>query len=206
MQGAGLEAQALYCRRGDRPLFGALDLSLKCGEALHLVGPNGIGKSSLIDILAGLRRPSDFHAGADGRRMRGSVEWSGSIGLLDGRPVLDEAVTLERALAFWARLDGTAASVTDHACALGIEPLMDVPVRYLSTGQRKRAGFARLLGQAADHWLLDEPLNGLDTESIGVVERLIAERRREGGVVVIASHQPIHLPGAVTLDLRDHSW
>ena len=83
---------------------------------------------------------------------------------------------------------------------------MDVPVRYLSTGQRKRAGIARLLGQNADHWLLDEPLNGLDTESIGTVERLIAARRDAGGVVVVASHQSIAMPGAVTLDLRDHPW
>ena len=60
MQGAGLTARELYCRRGDRALFGGLDLTLERGEALHLTGPNGIGKSSLIQILAGLRRPSDF--------------------------------------------------------------------------------------------------------------------------------------------------
>ena len=62
MQGAGLTARELYCRRGDRPLFGGLDLTLERGEALHLTGPNGIGKSSLIQILAGLRKPSDFLA------------------------------------------------------------------------------------------------------------------------------------------------
>lgn len=206
MQGAGLTARELYCRRGDRPLFGGLDLALKPGEALHLVGPNGIGKSSLIEILAGLRKPSDFLSAGGAKLVRGSVEWSGSLGLLDGRLALDETVTLERALAFWAALDGSGASTADYAQTLGIEPLMDVPVRYLSTGQRKRAGIARLLGQNADHWLLDEPLNGLDTESIGTVERLIAARRDAGGVVVVASHQPIAMPGAVTLDLRDHPW
>lgn len=206
MQGAGLTARELYCRRGDRPLFGGLDLALKPGEALHLVGPNGIGKSSLIEILAGLRRPSDFLSADSESPARGLVEWSGTVGLLDGRLALDETVTLERALAFWAALDGSAASTADHARSLGIEPLMDVPVRYLSTGQRKRAGLTRLLGQNADHWLLDEPLNGLDTESIGVVETLIAARRAAGGVVVVASHQPIAMPGAVTLDLRDHPW
>ena len=206
MQGAGLTARELYCRRGDRPLFGGLDLALSPGEALHLVGPNGIGKSSLIEILAGLRRPSDFLPADGAKLMRGSVEWSGTVGLLDGRLALDETVTLERALAFWAALDGSQSSTADHTRNLGIEPLMDVPVRYLSTGQRKRAGVARLLGQKADHWLLDEPLNGLDTESIGTVEHLIAARRAAGGVVVVASHQPIKMPGAVTLDLRDHPW
>ncbi len=206
MQGAGLTARELYCRRGDRPLFGGLDLTLERGEALHLTGPNGIGKSSLIQILAGLRKPSDFLAAKGEGFSRGFVDWSGSVALLDGRLALDEAVTLDRALAFWTALDGSEKLTSKHAETLGIEALMDVPVRYLSTGQRKRAGIARLLGQNADHWLLDEPLNGLDTESIGVIETLIAARRAAGGVVVVASHQPIAMPGAVTLDLRDHPW
>ncbi|MCH2487933.1 MAG: heme ABC exporter ATP-binding protein CcmA [Erythrobacter sp.] len=206
MQGAGLTARELYCRRGDRPLFGGLDLTLERGEALHLTGPNGIGKSSLIQILAGLRKPSDFLAAHGEGLTRGSVEWSGSVALLDGRLALDEAVTLQQALAFWARLDRSENLTSEHAEMLGIEALMDVPVRYLSTGQRKRAGLARLLGQQADHWLLDEPLNGLDADSVATVEKLITQRRAEGGVIVVASHQAIVLPDASTLDLRDYSW
>ena len=203
MQGAGLTARELYCRRGDRPLFGALDLALKPGEALHLVGPNGIGKSSLIEILARLRRPSDFLAADSERPARGSVGWSGTIGLLDGRLALDETVTLERALAFWAALDGSGESTAENARIVGIEPLMDVPVRYLSTGQRKRAGIARLLGQNADHWLLDEPLNGLDSASVAMVERLAARHCKQGGICIAASHQPIALPGGHRLDITD---
>src|SRR5690606_29902268 len=85
MQASGLTAWELFCRRGDRLLFGSLDLWLERGEALHLVGPNGIGKTSLIQILAGLRRPSDrgFHSEPPAR---GRVHWEGSIGLVDHRP------------------------------------------------------------------------------------------------------------------------
>jgi heme exporter protein A len=199
MQASGLTAWELFCRRGDRLLFGALDLWLERGEALHLVGPNGIGKSSLIQILAGLRRPSD--TGFSGELPpHGRLHWEGSVGLIDHRPALDEDQPLGTALGFWRRVDRADPPLE----RVGIGPLLDVPVRYLSAGQRKRAALARLLIQNADNWLLDEPLNGLDAEGVALVETLIAERRAQGGVVVIASHQPVTLPGAQVLDLRDH--
>lgn len=190
MQAIGLIAGDLTCRRGDRLLFGGLALRLASGEALHLVGPNGIGKTSLLRMLAGFIAPY----GA------GSIAWTGAIGYIDGRPSLDEHQPLGKALAFWRAVDGGEGPLE----RLGLAGLLDVPVRYLSTGQRKRAAFARLIGQGADNWLLDEPLNGLDTQGAALVEDLIAEHRARGGVAVVASHQPIAMPGAQALDLRDH--
>lgn len=189
MQAIGLIAGDLTCRRGDRLLFGGLALRLAAGEALHLVGPNGIGKTSLLRMLAGFIAP--FGAG--------SIQWQGAIGYIDGRPSLDEHQPLAKALAFWGAVDGGEGPLV----RLGLAGLLDVPVRYLSTGQRKRAAFARLIGQGADNWLLDEPLNGLDSQGAALVEDLIAEHRARGGVAVVASHQPIAMPGAQVLDLRD---
>ena len=107
----------------------------------------------------------------------------------------------EEILAFWERIDGSAAQGTER---LGLFPLLDIPVRYLSTGQRKRAALARMLGQHAETWLLDEPLNGLDRDGTALLETLVADHRSAGGTVVAASHQPIVLPDAQTLDLRDY--
>ena len=199
MQASGLTAWELFCRRGERLLFASLDLWAEKGAAIHLVGPNGIGKTSLLRILAGLLRPSATHFGP-GMPQRGWVEWNGSVGYLDGHLTLDEHLPLGRALQFWRRMDGGAADLGE----LGLVELADVPVRFLSTGQRKRAALARLIGQSADHWLLDEPLNGLDADGIALAERLISAKRAAGGVVVVASHQPIVLPDAQVLDLRDH--
>ncbi len=191
MQASGLTTSELFCCRGDRLLFGALDLAVERGGAVHLVGPNGIGKTSLLRMLAGLLPPST---------PAGSLHWGGSVAYLDAKLALDEHLPLGQALEFWRKLDGAE----DIPLAqLGLAELADVPVRFLSTGQRKRAGLARLLGQSADHWLLDEPLNGLDADGAALTERLIAARRAGGGVVIAASHQPLTLPGAQVLDLRD---
>lgn len=189
MQACRLTAKDIACRRGDRLLFRGLSFALESGGALHLAGSNGIGKSSLIRILAGL---APAYAG--------SVERTGTIGLVDERPALDPHQPLGRALEFWQRLDGPA---DNELAALGLTPLLDVPVRYLSTGQKKRAALARLIGQRAAVWLLDEPLNGLDTRGIALVEEMAAQHCRAGGICVIASHQPFTLPGMVRLDLAE---
>jgi len=191
MQPCCLAARDLACRRGDRLLFRGLNLALAPGEACHVAGANGIGKSSLIRILAGLALP-----------FSGNVERTGAIGLLDERPALDPHLPLGAALAFWQQLDGP----TDNALVeLGLGRLLDVPVRYLSTGQKKRAALARLLGQNAPVWLLDEPLNGLDREAVALAEALIARHCAAGGVALVASHQPIAVPGMTRMELEHYA-
>ena len=189
MQARRLAAREIACRRGDRLLLRGLSFALGAGEALQLAGANGIGKSSLMRILAGLLVP-----------FSGTVEREGAIGLLDERPALDPHLPLGQALGFWQRLDGPH---DNRAADLGLDGLEDVPVRYLSTGQKKRAALARLIGQQAPVWLLDEPLNGLDTRGVALVEGLIAQHCATGGIAVIASHQPIAVPGLARIELRD---
>jgi heme exporter protein A len=189
MQGCSLIASDLACRRGDRVLFRGLSLQLAAGQALQVAGANGIGKSSLLRILAGLA-PA----------FAGTVESTGAIGLIDERPALDPHLPLGRALAFWQRMDGAA---DNELARLGLMDLLDVPVRYLSTGQKKRAALARLIGQGAAIWLLDEPLNGLDVDAVAMVEAMAAEHCARGGICLIASHQPFALPGMAQLHLRD---
>jgi len=188
---ARLTANDLACRRGERLLFRRLSLNLTPGEALHVTGPNGIGKSSLLRILAGLSRPFAGEATREGR-----------VALLDERLALDEALPLEKALSYWRRLDGALDPTPFERLAL--TDLLDVPVRYLSTGQRKRAAMARLVGAKAAIWLLDEPLNGLDDEARGTVERLAAEHCEGGGICVVASHQSFAVEGKRVLALSDY--
>lgn len=184
-----ISATDIACRRGERLLFRRLSLALESGMALQISGHNGLGKSSLLRILAGLLPP--FH---------GTVTRTGAIGLLDEHPALDENLPLAKALDFWRAIDG---GDTEIAPMPGVEALMDIPLRFLSTGQRKRAALTRLFGQRAPIWLLDEPLNGLDTAAIAACVAVVEDHCRAGGIAIIASHQPFPVAGLQILPLAD---
>lgn len=193
MQASGphLTADNLACRRGERLLFRRLSFRLEAGAACHVTGANGAGKTTLIRAVAGLTTP-----------FAGEVRREGALALLEERGGLDPDLPLGRALAFWFALDG-AADPQAIMARLRLDPLADVPVRYLSTGQRKRAALARVLGQGAPVWLLDEPLSGLDTASQGLVSELVREHCAGGGIALIASHQPLDVPGMTRFAIED---
>ena len=190
---AQLTAKDIACRRGERLLFKGLSLTCEAGDALHVAGANGVGKSSLIRILAGLLRP-----------FTGEISTTGDMGLVDERLALDPHQPLGRALAFWERLDG-CSDASRALDLLQLNELRDIPVGYLSTGQKKRAAFARLLNRKCPIWLLDEPLNGLDAQAQASVEALVAQHCGGGGIAVVASHQAIALPGGRTVAIEDYA-
>ncbi len=183
-----LELRAVACIRGGRLLFEGLDLVLEEGGAALVTGPNGAGKSSLIRIAAGLLAAA-----------AGTVEREARAAIADEGLALDPRLSLGRALAFWSGLDG--ADPTAAMAAMGLSPLAGVPVRMLSTGQRKRAMLARVIAGGAPLWLLDEPANGLDGDGQARLEGAMAAHRIGGGAILAASHQPLALPGAALVAL-----
>ena len=179
------------CVRGDRLLFEGMDFALNGGEAALLTGPNGAGKSSLMRIAAGLLPPS-----------AGTVRRDGGLAFAGEAAALDTRLPLGQALLFWARLDGVGrAGVEEALDGMGIANLAQVPVHMLSTGQRRRAALARVIAGRAALWLLDEPGNGLDTASLDRLATAMANHRARGGIVVVATHQPLDLPGATAIQL-----
>ena len=176
------------CARGGRTLFEDISFALGSGDALVVSGPNGVGKSSLLRLAAGLLRTA-----------AGTITRKGTVALADEHPALDAALPVGQALGFWAKLDG--GSVRAALESVDMAQLAAVPVRMLSTGQRRRATLARTLASGADIWLLDEPANGLDAAGLTILEALIATHRLRGGIVVVATHQPLAVADARTLML-----
>ena len=186
-----LKLQKVACVRGGRMLFRGLDLALSAGDAALLTGPNGVGKSSLLRLCAGLLQP-----------FSGTATRLAALSLADENLALDREASLRNALGFWAMIDGQAMAAVDTALeAMALRALSDIPVRMLSTGQRKRAGLARTLASGARLWLLDEPANGLDADSIARLERAIADHRVQGGAALVASHLPLAMKDAQSIAL-----
>jgi heme exporter protein A len=191
-----LAAENLACRRGDRLLFRKLSFRLEAGAACHVTGANGAGKTTLLRALAGLTTP---YAGSVTRG-------GGALGLLDERTGLDPDLPLGKALGFWAQIDGNGPIMFEgNFDRLGLLNLLEVPVRFLSTGQKKRAALARLMIQGPMVWLLDEPLSGLDTASQALVSELVREHCGYRGIALIASHQPLDVPGMTSFAIEDYA-
>jgi heme exporter protein A len=92
--------------------------------------------------------------------------------------------------------------VQDCLAWAGLGGLSDMPCRFLSAGQRQRLALARLTAHpTAKLWLLDEPANGLDSAGMAAMAARLAAHRAQGGMVIAATHQPLDLPQAATLDL-----
>jgi heme exporter protein A len=197
------EGRDLDCVRGERQVFAGLSFAVPSGGALVLHGPNGSGKSSLLRLMAGLLKPSRGHLAWDGRAVaddpdahRARLQY---LGHLDAeKSVLSVAENLD----FWASAQGDgAAGVAAALERTGLAGLAEVPARMLSAGQRRRLALARLFVNRADLWLLDEPTVGLDEDSIGRLQAGLADHRRAGGRVVVATHTALDLPKAERLDL-----
>ncbi|WP_188053007.1 heme ABC exporter ATP-binding protein CcmA [Sphingosinithalassobacter sp. CS137] len=191
MNAARLAFDDVTCARGGRLLFEGLSFALGPGDGALVTGPNGAGKSSLIRVAAGLLPPAG-----------GRVEAQGARALLSETAALDPELTVVQALDFWARLDGRRAAVAAALVAVGLEALAEVPVRLLSTGQRRRAALARVVAGAAPVWLLDEPANGLDADSVALLEAVIETHRAAGGIVLVATHLPVRMARAITVTLE----
>ena len=200
-----LRANSLTCVRGERTLFADLSFEVISGEWLHIRGENGIGKTSLLRMLAGLSKPAV-----------GSIDWNNSsievdpseyhrnLLFLGHRDSLKEDLTALENLEIATALDGVQISTDDALLALhrfGLRGREDLPVNCLSAGQKRRVLLARLLLRRAKLWILDEPFNALDVRAVEMLSELISEHIEAGGMAVMTSHQEILMPNGRVVQL-----
>ena len=194
-----ITATGLTVSRGERVLFRDLSFGISPGEAVALTGANGAGKTTLLRTLAGFIRPdagtvtfADIDP-AEARAHR--IHWLGHLdGLKTGRRAREE-------LDFQARWSGAEADGIAAAIAgLALEPLLDLEVRKLSAGQRRRLAFARLIAAPRPLWLLDEPFAPLDTRWRAALGLMMQAHLDRGGAILAAVHDPLPVP-ARALDI-----
>lgn len=193
-----LRAEGLAMRRGPRSLFAGVSLAVPAAGLLEVLGPNGVGKTTLLRGIAGL---TPFAAG--NIHWRGacvlqdrvvSADWRSNIVFAGHLPALKPALTAGENLAQLAFLDGIALHDGDANAQLervGLARQRRLPVGRFSQGQLRRLIMARLCLSRKAVWLLDEPLTALDAEGVALFAELLAGHLQGGGLCVATTHRSI---------------
>jgi heme exporter protein A len=195
--------------RGGRRILQSISFDAQAGDAIVVVGPNGTGKSTLLATLAGLLPAAEGTIRVEGApdAEAAAREYMHYVG---HREALKSALTLRETLDFWARLldcgtSGLSGSpALDAPAALAemrLSHAVDLPVGYLSAGQRRRTTLARLFVAPRPVWLLDEPVTALDVGSQARFAAAMERHRGCGGIIVAATHAELGLKDVRTLTL-----
>jgi heme exporter protein A len=184
---SGIAVEALAVERGGVPVLEGLSFDVAPGAALVIRGPNGVGKTTLLRVLAGLQAPLEGRIGM-------APDAAAYASHADG---VKATLTVRENLAFWADLYGQRLDDCVFA-AFDLERLADRMAGTLSAGQKRRAGLARLAVIGRRVLLLDEPTVSLDSASVALFAGWLREvHLARGGVAVIATHIDLGLDAPV---------
>lgn len=189
--------------RNEKLILDHIQFSLSAGEALCIQGPNGVGKSTLLKILAGFTKPD-----------AGSILWNTrnifkqrenyeaylqNITWLGHSNALKPMMTVRENLELYARFYKT--DLKNGLKQFNLSHLTDVPVRLLSAGQQRRTALARILLKPATIWLLDEPTVGLDHENTANLVEILTAFQKNKGMILISTHTDLPLTNTQILNL-----
>ena len=192
------------CMRNAQQILRHVNVSIHDGGALVLTGSNGSGKSTFLRMLAGFSKPS-----------AGQILWNGhditqsgvfhqyklQLNWLSLKDAIKDKFTVLDNVQWFEVLEGKQGNSLPAIQLMGLGRLAKEKARMLSMGQRKRLQLARLLAIDRPIWLLDEPSVALDEEGVKLLEYIIAEHRKKGGIVFVATHLPIEIEDAMYLRL-----
>ena len=177
---------------GNHRVLDGLDLDVRAGEAVAVLGANGAGKTTLLKVLATLVRPTRgtaFVAGYDCVKDAELVRRE--IGLVAHSSHVYEDLTAAENLTFWATLAGLRPSAADRAAALAtveLDRAAGERVRTFSAGMKRRLSLARFVLARPRVLLLDEPFTGLDQRGKKWLEEHLASFKAGSGAIVMTTH------------------
>ena len=201
-----LEIISVYFRRNKRLIFNNFNLKLLKSQIIILIGDNGAGKSSLLDIAVGILEPEKgiikintipvTELGSDKKK---------KFTYIPHKDSLKDYLTIEENLANWVSISNNKISKKEFYESLkffNLHKMSQNPIRNLSHGQRKKVSLTKLLLSKTKLWLLDEPFNGLDSSSTNKFKNLIHDHIRNNGSIVLSSHINLKLNGSKKIFIK----
>ena len=175
---------------GKKEILNQIDLELPPSQIIGLVAPNGVGKSTLIQILSGHLRNNGISVSYQGKNYTTDTLFMRQhiVKMPDQSELYDELNGIEHLnfyASMWKVASGTVQTVIEQ---LKMEDYIHQKVGGYSLGMRQRLCFALVLVTKADYMLVDEVMNGLDPDNVELISKVLRQLRDEGKTIVIASH------------------
>jgi heme exporter protein A len=192
----GLKVDKVHVWRGDRHVLQGVSIEVHPRELLHVSGPNGTGKTTLLRVMSGLLRPEQGSVTWRGQSIvQHRTEYQAALAYAAHEPALKGDLTALENLHFSVGLKrrSTVAELRDALDRAGVAACAELPARVLSAGQRRRVSLARVLAMHASVWLLDEPYANLDAAGSELVSELLQAHVEEGGLALVVAHRDLAL-------------
>ena len=175
---------------GKKEILNQIDLELPSSQIIGLVAPNGVGKSTLIQILSGHLRNNGISVSYHGKNYTTDTLFMRQhiVKMPDQSELYDELNGIEHLnfyASMWKVAAGTVQAVVEQ---LKMEDYILQKVSGYSLGMRQRLCFALVLVTKADYMLVDEVMNGLDPDNVELISKVLRQLRNEGKTIVMASH------------------
>ena len=191
-----IKLNAFFKSFGPKKVLRSLDLEVKDGEIVTLVGNNGSGKTTLLRSINTLDKPDDYDvAEIDGYDLRSFPEEIRSrIGYLPHNPAFYPELTGFENLRFWLELNSirdAESRARGFLAKVGLISFGDDLSGNYSRGMVQRLGFAMAISHTPTTLLLDEPFTGLDSNGIAIIEKLLTKLRDENCSILLVSHESL---------------
>ena len=190
-----LQAKRITCHRNQRVLFKDINIDLGEGDCLQVIGSNGVGKTSLLRILAGLL---SFYSGDVFWRgipiNKNKPEYYRSLCYLGHQQGIKLELTVEENLRFNLRkMKNSGDQINQLLSNLQLTEYHSSMCYQLSQGQRQKVALARILLSDAPIWILDEPFATLDAKSMEKMQYYFLQKLKQGGMIILSTHRLLTL-------------
>jgi len=192
-----LEVNSIYLYRNRKQVFKDFNLNLKNSEIILLEGENGVGKTSLLNMISGLINPDKGFI----KIYRKSIIELGNqkkkvFTYIPDKNCLKENLSVNANLKSWLKLSNLKVNNNSYQKALNtfsLNSIQDSLVKNLSHGQKKKVALTKLLFSKSKLWLLDEPLNGIDAKTVTILKKIMVQHIKKNGSILFSSHIELDL-------------